>query len=67
MFIQTSAFFHLLEVPRWFVGGIKASCMNDASQSGILVCFVAFFLLCDFVLVRPFDSTWIQEDSKAKS
>lgn len=26
-----------------------------------------FFLPHDFVLVRPFDSTWIQEDSKAKS
>lgn len=49
------------------MGGIKASCVKDASQGGILVCFVAFFLLCDFVLVIPFDSTWIQEDSKAKS
>lgn len=49
------------------MGGIKASCVKDASQGGILVCFVAFFLLCDFVLVIPVDSTWIQEDSKAKS
>lgn len=49
------------------MGGIKASCMKDVSQDGILACFVAFFLPHDFVLMRPFDSPWIQEDSKAKS
>lgn len=65
MFIQTSAF-SICWMPFPSVGGIEASCMRDASQDGILTCFVAFFLPHDFVLVRLFDSTWIQEDSKAK-
>lgn len=56
-----------LEVPRWFVGGTKASRMKDASQDGILICFMAFFLPHIFMLVRTFSSTWIQEDTKAKS
>lgn len=37
------------------------------NEGCILQVFWPFFLPHDFVLVRPFDSTWIQEDSKAKS
>lgn len=48
-------------------GWDKGFLHEDASQDGILTRFVAFFLPHVFMLVRSFNSTWIQEDSKAKS